>query len=180
MMTDDLRRDFRRAYEKSGYEGDLRKKFHTLSSPGFQAVLGYRISRWLMERRIPMLGAVIQRMVEVWTGIPIPSEAKIGPGLLILHFGGIVINGNAQIGSDCTLHHGVTIGNRRSGGPSPKLGDRVFIGAGAKVLGALTVGDDVQIGANAGVLDSVRDGAVAVGIPAKVVRMKAGSEISVS
>jgi serine O-acetyltransferase len=112
---------------------------------------------------------VLQRLTEVWTGVSIPPAASIGPGLLILHFGGIVINGEAVIGSDCTLHHGVTIGNRTPGGRSPRLGDRVLVGAGAKLLGDIGVGDGAAIGANAVVLQDVPAGATAVGIPARVV-----------
>ena len=171
-MWHDLRADFRRTYRQSSYEGTLRKMLFTVTAPGFQAVWGYRFTRWLMHRHIPLIGAVIQRLIEVWTGISIPPEARIGPGLLIQHFGGIVINGNAVIGKECVLHHGVTIGNRVSGGPSPVIGDGVMIGAGAAVLGGITVGHDAEIGANAVVTKSLPDGAVAVGIPAQVVRIK--------
>ena len=85
-----------------------------------------------------------------------------------------MINSQAIIGTECTLHHGVTIGNRHSGGPSPVLGDRVTIGAGAKVLGGIQIGNDVEIGANAVVLEDLPDSAVAVGVPACVVRVKSG------
>lgn len=164
--------DYARAYAQSSYQGKIRKTLHTWTSPGFQAVFGFRLTQWLLEKRISLLGALLQRGVEVWTGVSIPPETKIGPGLLVLHFGGIVINSQAVIGEECTLHHGVTIGNRRSGGPSPKIGNRVLVGAGAKILGGITVGDDVEIGANAVVLESLPDRAVAVGIPARVVKVK--------
>ncbi len=171
-MWANLRADFRRAYAHTAYQGALRKTLFTLTSPGFQAVWGYRFTRWLMQCHIPLFGAIIQRLVEVWTGISIPPEARIGPGLLIHHFGGIVINGNTVIGSDSTLHHGVTLGNRVSGGPSPTIGDRVMIGTGAVVVGGIAIGHDVEIGANAVVTKSLPDGAVAVGIPAQIVRVK--------
>jgi len=171
-MWPNVRDDFRRACEHTSYRGRLRKRLHALTAPGFQAVCGYRMTRWLLHRRVPVLGALIQRSVEVWTGISIPPEAAIGPGLLIHHFGGIVINGQAVIGRDCTLHHGVTIGNRVAGGPSPTLGERVMVGAGAVILGDITIGDDAQIGANAVVLASVPAGGIAVGVPAKIVRTK--------
>ncbi len=173
-MWANLQADYCRAYAQTSYRGALRKTFFTLTSPGFQAVWGYRLARWLMRAHIPLVGVVLQRFSEVWTGISIPPEAIIGPGLLIQHFGGIVINGNAVIGSDCTFHHGVTIGNRVPGGPSPRVGHRVMMGVGAVVLGGITVGDDVEIGANAVVVTSIPDGAVAVGIPARVVRIKTG------
>ncbi len=170
-----IKADFKRVYSHTSYKGSLRKTLFTLFAPGFQAVAGYRITRWLMQRHIPIIGAVLQRLVEVWTGISIPPEARIGAGLLIHHFGGIVINGDTVMGEQCTLHHGVTIGNRVSGGPSPKLGDRVLIGVGAAVLGDITIGNDAQIGANAVVLRSVPDGGVAAGIPARVVRVIKGT-----
>ncbi|HTL48442.1 MAG TPA: serine O-acetyltransferase [Verrucomicrobiae bacterium] len=171
-MFEYLRQDYQRAYNQCGYGGKARRTLHTCTSAGFQAVAAYRASRWLMQKKIPLLGMVIQRVAEVWTGISIPPEASIGPGLLILHFGAIVIHGGAVIGSDFTLHHEVTIGNRVSGGRAPRIGDRVMVGVGAKVLGDITIGHDVQIGANAVVLDDVPDHAVAVGIPARVVRSK--------
>lgn len=171
-MANELREDWRRAYGQSSYAGRLRKILHTLTSPGFQAVLGYRVSRWCLKQPIPFVGAILQRWVEIWTGVSIPAETEIGPGLLILHFGGIVINSRVAMGRECTLHHGVTIGNRHPGGPSPQLGDRVLIGAGAKILGGVRVGDDVEIGANAVVLTDLPDGAVAVGVPARIVRIK--------
>lgn len=171
-MYENIKRDYERALAQCGYQGLWRKRFHTWTNAGFQAVAAYRFTRWLMEHHVPVLGAVIQRLVEVWTGISIPPETKVGPGLMVLHFGGVVINGAAVIGTDCTLHHEVTIGNRISGGGSPVIGDRVMIGVGARVLGEIQVGNDAEIGANAVVLSSLPDGAVAVGIPARVVRVK--------
>ena len=171
-MSSAIHQDFERVYAQTSYQGHFRKVLHVVTAPGFQAILGYRITRWLMEHRVPLIGLLTQRLVEVWTGISIPPAAQIGPGLLIHHFGGIIINGEAVIGSHCDLHHGVTVGNQNSGGPSPKIGDHVMIGAGAKVLGGITIGNDVEIGANAVVLQDVPDGGVAVGVPAKVVRLK--------
>ncbi len=168
----EIQEDFRRELELSTYDGEFRKLFHALTAPGFQAVFGYRISRWLGKYRIPLLPVIIQRCVEIWTGVSISPRTEIGPGFVIYHFGGIVINAHAVLGRDCTLHHGVTIGNRVPGGPSPKLGDSVHVGTGAVVLGGITIGNNAEIGANAVVLDSIPDRAIAVGIPAKVVRVK--------
>ena len=175
MIWPNLRRDFQRAYEQASYRGALRKSLFTLAAPGFQAVCAYRVARWLWRGHVPLVGAILQRLAEVWTGISIPPETVIGPGLLIHHFGGIVINGRAILGLDCTLHHGVTIGNRTPGGASPTLGDRVMVGVGAVVLGPITVGDEAEIGANAVVLDALPAGAVAVGMPARVVRIKSAT-----
>lgn len=171
-MWPNVRADFRRVYTHSSYRGGARKTLHALISPGFQAAAAYRLTRWLMRAHVPLLGAVLQRFIEVWAGISIPPEATIGPGLLIHHSGGIVIHGKAVMGSEATLHHGVTIGNRVSGGAAPRIGDRVMLGVGCVVIGDITLGHDVEVGANAVVLESLPDGAVAVGIPARIVRQK--------
>jgi serine O-acetyltransferase len=168
-MFELIKADYARAFERSGYKGAARRHLHTLTAAGFQAAACYRAARWLMLKRVPFLGAVIQRLAEVWTGVSIPPEAAIGPGLWIPHGDGIVVNGRAEIGRDCTLHHQVTVGNKNPGGPSPKIGDRVMIGAGARVLGGIRVGDGAQIGANAVVLQDVPANAAAVGIPARIV-----------
>jgi len=113
----------------------------------------------------------VQLFTEVFTGISLPAPAQIGPGLLIPHYGPLVINHAAVIGANCFVHHGVTIGasgiGERRG--SPKLGDRVFIGANAVVVGPIAVGDDVMIGAGAVVTKSIPDRAIVVGNPAKIV-----------
>ena len=171
-LVTDLRRDFFRARLHSTEDGRWRQAIDVLIAPGFHAVCAYRVSRWLRERHVPVLGAVLQRAMEVWAGVSIPASAEIGRGLVVLHFGGIVLSSRAVLGEDCTLHHGVTIGNRNRHGGAPRIGDRVQFGVGAKVLGEIEIGRDVDIGANAVVLDDMPNGAVAVGIPAHTVRMK--------
>ena len=175
-----IQEDFDQEYQHSTYQGRWRQVLHTLTAPGFQGILAYRISHGLLKHRIPFLGVILQRLAEVWTGISISPATKIGAGLVIYHFGGIIINSQAVLGRHCRLHHDVTIGNRVPGGPSPKIGDRVMIGAGARILGGITIGDDVEIGANAVVLEDVPAGAVAVGVPAKVVRVKEKEESGVT
>ena len=175
MIWQEIKEDFKRECGLSTYNGEFRKVFHAITSVGFQAVLGYRLSHGFYQWRIPFIPVLIQRMIELWAGVSISPQTKIGPGLVIYHYGGIVINSHAVLGSHCTLHHGVTIGNRVPGGPSPALGDRVSIGTGAVLLGGIAIGHDVEIGANAVVLDSIPEGAIAVGIPAKVVRTKGRS-----
>ena len=101
----------RRFYQKTGYRGKFRKVFITLGSQGFQAVMGYRMCRWLVSKRIPILHLFIERFVEITTGISIPPEAKIGKGLVIMHFGGIVINTGTEIGENCRISNHVAIGN---------------------------------------------------------------------
>ena len=103
-------------------------------------------------------------------------SAKIGRRLVIEHSGAIVVHGKTVIGDDCIIRQGVTIGNRRLDRPmdAPHIGNRVNIGAGAKILGAVRIGDDAEIGANAVVIADVPAGAIAVGVPARiVVRAKA-------
>lgn len=171
-VFEEIQEDFKRELELSTYPGKFQRVAHALTAPGFQAVLGYRISRWFKRYRIPLLPVVIQRFMEIWAGVSISPRAEIGSGLVVYHFGGIVINAQTVMGKDCTLHHGVTIGNRLPGGLSPRLGNRVVIGTGAVLIGDITIGNEVEIGANAVVLESVPDGGIAVGIPAKVVRTK--------
>ncbi len=176
-MFPNLKYDFRRVYQKTSYKGKLRKVFIALGAQGFQAIAGYRVCRWLAAKHIPLLGLFVQRCVEIFTGISIPDEAEIGKGLMINHFGGIVINGGTKVGDFCTISHNVTLGNKKPGGGSPKIGNHVFIAVGAKVLGDITVGDHSIIGANAVLTQSVPANSIVAGIPAKVVRtFKDGSE----
>lgn len=141
-----------------------------LLSQGFQALFVYRCLRWCHERGIPTqpFRVVVERLIEITTGISLPAEATIGPGLRIHHFGGIILHSQAVLGAGCTLYQGVTLGDLGGWGGAPCLGDHVLLGAGAKVLGAITIGDHCAIGANAVVLDSVPAGCVAVGVPAVV------------
>jgi serine O-acetyltransferase len=109
---------------------------------------------------------LVERFIEIITGISIPAPAKIGKGLRIHHFGGIIIHSAAVIGEFCTVYHGVTLGDRGGWGGAPRVGDRVVIGAGAKLIGEIVIGDDCVIGANAVVNTSVPAGHIAVGVPA--------------
>lgn len=109
------------------------------------------------------------RVVETLTGISLPKSCVIGKGLRIWHFGSVFINGQAVIGENCTLRHGVTIGNRYEGGPSPVLGDNVELGAYAQVLGGIHIGNHCKVGAMALVLTDMPPGSTAVGQPARIV-----------
>jgi len=150
--------------------------------PGFQAVATYRLCRWLNQhsnaRRfywwpVIALQAIWVRFTEIITGAYISQKADIGPGLLIVHFGAIAI-GEATVGRNCDIYQGVTLGygghDDKAG--YPELGDRVFVAAGAKVIGKIKIGNDVAIGANAVVTRSVPDRAVVGGIPAKILSMQ--------
>jgi serine O-acetyltransferase len=139
-----------------------------LLSQGFQALFVYRIFRWFYERRVPTqpVRFFIERFIEIMTGISIPAQAAIGKGLRIHHFGGVIVHSAAVVGEYCTLYHGVTLGDRGGWGGAPRVGNRVLIGAGAKLIGEIVIGDDCVIGANAVVNTSVPAGHIAVGVPA--------------
>jgi serine O-acetyltransferase len=135
--------------------------------PGLQAVWGYRVSHWFWMRQMKFLGRLGSHVTRFLTGIEIHPGATIGPGFFIDHGMGVVIGETAEIGADVTLYHGVTLGGTslEKGKRHPTIGDRVVIGAGAKVLGAITVGNDTRIGANAVVVKPVPANAVVVGVP---------------
>ena len=148
----------------------------TWSRHGFWALLVYRFGRWrygirprILRAPFSLLYKLLKFVAEMLLGIELPCETVIGRRLVIEHVGGIVISGDAVFGDDCILRNGVTVGlrNRMQRG-SPRLGDRVDIGAGAKLLGPIRIGNDVAIGANAVVLCDVPDNCIAVGIPAQV------------
>ena len=140
--------------------------------PGLHAMWGHRISHWLWIHHFKLFGRWISQVVRNLTGIEIHPGATIGPGFFIDHGMGVVIGETAEIGSEVTLYHGVTLGGTslEKGKRHPTLGDRVVIGAGAKVLGAITIGDDSRIGANAVVVKSVPANSVVVGVPGQIVK----------
>ena len=160
-----LQADIARFWEDGN---ELRSVIRGLLSQGFQALVVYRIFRWFHERGIPVqpLRFFVERCTEIMTGISIPAQAQIGKGLRIHHFGGIIIHSETVIGENCTLYQGVTLGDRGGWGGAPHIGNHVIIGAGAKVLGDVTIGDYCRIGANAVVRISVPPYCLAVGVPA--------------
>ena len=135
--------------------------------PGFHARLAHRIANALHRRDVPLLPRGIMHLARFFTGIEIHPGATIGRRFFIDHGAGVVIGETAEIGADVTLYHGVTLGGTtlNHGKRHPTLGDRVVVGAGAKILGAITIGDDTRIGANAVVVKSVPANAVVVGVP---------------
>jgi len=159
---------------------DYRIYERELSRQGLWVMAVYRFGRWrygvrpeLLRKPFSMVYRCLKLLSQILTGIDLPCEATVGRRFRIDHFGGIVISGDAVIGDDCIIRNGVTIGLKRAADPgSPVIGNRVEIGAGAKVLGRIRIGDDVLIGANAVVLCDVPAGHVAVGIPARVIPRK--------
>ncbi|MBQ7474724.1 MAG: serine O-acetyltransferase [Clostridia bacterium] len=139
---------------------------------GFHALLLYRLAHAVDGAGAHMTARAISQFSKFLTGIEIHPAAKIGRGLFIDHGSGVVIGETSIIGDDCTLYQGVTLGGtgKETGKRHPTLGDRVMVGAGAKLLGAFTVGDDAKIAAGAVVLRDVPANCTAVGIPARVVK----------
>lgn len=149
------------------------------TKPGFRAVAVYRFGVWrmgiqpkLLRAPLSVLYRMLFRKVRNTYGIELPYTVKLGRRVIIEHQSAIVIHGHCEIGDDCIIRQGVTLGNRYLEKPleAPKLGRRVNVGAGAKIFGAVTIGDGASIGANAVVLQDVPTGATAVGIPAKVIK----------
>jgi serine O-acetyltransferase len=159
-VLDNLREDTRRLREIKTKEFPWYVIESLLFETGYQAVVLYRMAHWFKVRRIPVLGPLIARLNQFLTGVDIAPGAVIGPGLRISHGTGLVIGGYARIGKGALLLHGVTIGSPHPGkvGKMPVIGDNVFIGAGAKVIGDITIGDDVFIGVNAIVAVDVPSG----------------------
>ncbi|VXD11307.1 Serine acetyltransferase [Planktothrix serta PCC 8927] len=157
-----------------------------LTKQGLWALAEYRFSHWVRTKvQIPMIkqilktvGFIWHKIIEIIAGIDIPATTQISKGFYIGHFGGIIINQDVKIGENCNISQGVTIGvgGRGENSGCPVIGDRVFIGPGAKIFGKIKIGNDVAIGANAVVTKDLPDQAVAVGIPAKIVSYKGSKD----
>ena len=141
--------------------------------PGFHILVYHRIAHWLFEHKHFFLARWVSQRGRHKTGIEIHPGAKIGKCLFIDHGMGIVIGETAEIGDNCTIYHGVTLGGtgKDTGKRHPTLGNNVLIGAGAKVLGPVYIGDNVRVGAGSVVLKNLPANATAVGVPAEVVRV---------
>jgi serine O-acetyltransferase len=149
-----------------------RSRFEVLTTyPGVHAILLYRIAHRLWQWRIRYPARLLSYLARLFTNIDIHPGATIGRRFFIDHGAGVVIGETAEIGDDVTLYHGVTLGGTtwNKGKRHPTLGDGVVVGAGAKVLGAITLGDRVRVGANSVVVKDVPSDRTVVGIPGKVV-----------
>ena len=140
---------------------------------GLHATIDYRIAHWFYRRRWFFLARAISQWSKMWTGIEIHPGATIGRRLVIDQGTGIVIGETAEIGDDCLLYQGVTLGGtgKDVGKRHPTLGDNVMVGSGAKVLGPFKVGNNVRIAANSVVLREVPENATVVGVPGRIVRI---------
>jgi serine O-acetyltransferase len=155
---------------------DLKAQREGLLALGFWALLVYRFghARFVIKNKIirapwTIIYVILHKLTEIFCGISIGSTAKIGRRLTIEHHGCIVIHGDSVIGDDCLIRHGVTLGNTgyKDLYGAPTLGNRVQIGAGAKLLGRISVGDDAIVGANAVVTRDVPEHAIVGGVPAR-------------
>ena len=146
--------------------------------PGVHAVLYHRAANWLYRHHCLFPARCVSQWSRFWTGIEIHPGATIGRRLVIDHGMGIVIGETAEVGDDCLIYHGVTLGGtgKDQGKRHPTLGNNVLVSTGAKVLGPFKVGDNSRIAANAVVLSEIPPDSTAVGVPARVVRI-AGEKV---
>lgn len=171
-----LRSDFERyLVPMRAIHGPWRARFAVATEFGFLAIAVYRLGRWSRTIRpywlslpVKLIYRVLDFFIHVMFGISISSNCEIGPGFYIGHYGGIVVHGD--LGAECSIGQGVTIGSRGAGRSNgyPVLGDRVFVGAGAMVIGNVEVGDDVIIGANTTVVTDVPAGCRVVSAAARI------------
>ncbi|WOB09974.1 DapH/DapD/GlmU-related protein [Piscinibacter gummiphilus] len=155
---------------------DLRNYRGRWWEQGFWVMLVYRFGRWrygikpaLIRKPLSLLYKIAYKFVQILTGIDLPCEVEVGRNFVIDHFGGIIVSGYAKFGDNCRLRHDVCVGLRHTDEPvAPVIGNNVDIGAGAKILGPITIGDNVLIGANAVVITDVPSNSIAVGVPAKI------------
>ena len=140
---------------------------------GFHAILYYRISHWLYRHHLRFLARWVSQHAKWTTGVEIHPAATIGRRLVIDHGTGVVIGATAEIGDDCLIYQGVTLGGTgiSTGKRHPTLGNGVMVGSGAKILGPITIGDHARVAANAVVLRDVPENSTVVGVPGHVVRV---------
>lgn len=164
LIVSDLRAKGEWCYESRGLGAVIK----VLLTDGTAAMIWYRLMQWARRWRLAPLEMLFNRLNTICCGCIIGRGAEFGPGFVLIHSLGVVINGSVRGGSGVKIEHQVTIGAEKR--QSPVLGDSVFIGAGAKIIGSVRIGDGAKIGANAVVLHDIPPGATAVGIPARVVR----------
>jgi serine O-acetyltransferase len=169
-MFKDIRRDLQAVFDRDPAATSRLEVIATYA--GFHALVAYRLAHWLKVRNVPFVPRLISQVARWATGIEIHPSAKIGTGFFIDHGMGVVIGETAEIGDHVTLFQGVTLGGtgKERGKRHPTLGNHVLVGAGAKILGGITIGDNVKIGANSVVLKSVSPNSTVVGVPARVIK----------
>jgi len=168
-MFAQLKEDLRAVFDR---DPAVRSVFEIIFCyPGFHAMLFYRLSHGLWTRKFYLLGRFVSHLGRFFTGIEIHPGAQIGRGFFIDHGMGVVIGETAEIGENCTLYHGVTLGGTSWAKEKrhPTLGNNVVVGSGAKILGPFTVGNNAKIGSNSVVVKEVSDNATVVGVPGRMV-----------
>jgi cysteinyl-tRNA synthetase len=167
-----IKRDFHAVFERDPAARNILEVL--LAYPGFHAILIHRITHSLWELKIPVIPRLLSHIARLFTGIEIHPAAKIGAGFFIDHGMGVVIGETTEIGEDCLLYQGVTLGGtgKEKGKRHPTLGNHVVVGGGAKVLGPIRIGDYVKIGANSVILKDVPDYSIVVGVPGKIIKKK--------
>lgn len=175
-MFDRLREDIQCVFDR---DPAARNVFEILTTyPGLHAVVFHRFYHWLWNKGFQWLARWISSLTRLLTGVEIHPGARIGNRFFIDHGMGVVIGETAEVGDDCTIYHGVTLGGTswKKGKRHPTLGNNVVIGAGAKVLGPVTIGNDARVGSNAVVLKDVPQGATVVGVPGRVLVVEEKTE----
>jgi serine O-acetyltransferase len=170
LVTSDLRAKAVWCYESEAPGAILR----VLLTDGTPAMILYRLMQWSGRHRLAPLEMLFNRLNSIFCNCIIGRGAEFGPRFVLVHATGVVINGRVRGGADVKIEHQVTIGAERR--ESPTLGDDVFVGAGAKVIGPVSIGSGARVGANAVVVKDVPSYSTVVGIPARVVRTRNGGE----
>ena len=166
LITSDLRAKAAWCYQ----DESARSLVKVLLTDGTLAMVFYRMMQWARRYRLVPIELLMNRLNSICCNCIIGRGAEFGPAFVLIHATGVVINGDVLGGNNVFVEHQVTIGAERR--QSPRIGNHVFIGAGAKIIGSITVGDHSRVGANAVVLDDVPSHATVVGIPARVVRRR--------
>jgi len=167
-----VKRDFKAVFER---DPAVRNSLEVIFAyPGFHAIFFHRINHFLWKKSIPVAPRIMSHIVRFLTGIEIHPAAQIGPGFFIDHGMGVVIGETAEIGEDCLLYQGVTLGGtgKEKGKRHPTIGSNVIVGAGSKILGPIRIGSNVIIGANSVILKSIPDNSVCVGVPGRITKKK--------
>ena len=176
-MLQRIREDIQCVFER---DPAARSTFEIITTyPGVHAVIVHHLTHWLWHLNAKWLARFLAALARWLTGVEIHPGAKIGRRFFIDHGMGVVIGETAEIGDDCTLYHGVTLGGTtwKKGKRHPTLGNQVVIGAGAKILGPITIGDGGRVGSNSVVVKDVAPGTTVVGVPGKVVQQAGTDEL---
>jgi serine O-acetyltransferase len=176
LLLQTIREDFRRKALWCYQATDCRAMVKAFCADGGAAMVLYRLMQWSGRRRLSGLEMIFNKLNTVLCNCIIGRGAEFGPGLVLIHAAGVVINGSVRGGSGIHIEHQVTIG--AEGRVSPTIGDNVFIGAGAKIIGNVKVGSGACIGANAVVVEDVPVGQTAVGVPARIVTAPGATQMA--